>query len=111
MYFGSFVPNVAALLHPQSSILSSKQEFVWAAAQENAFGKWKKRVSLRPALVVYSKERLTKVAADAPSYGLSAVWRRKKQNGPFVLVDCVSRVLTEIERRYAQMGKRNLALV
>ncbi|XP_077553452.1 uncharacterized protein LOC144168317 [Haemaphysalis longicornis] len=69
---------MADILQLLSSMLSSKQESVWEAAQENAFAKWKTLLSSSSVITVYSNYRATKIAANAPSYGLGAVVR---QNG------------------------------
>lgn len=110
-YIGRFVPNMAELLQPLSSMLSSKQESVWEAAQEDAFGKWKKLLSSSPVLAVYSSDRPTKITADASSYGLGAVLLQKQENGHFAVIAYASRVLTETERRYPQIEKEGLSLV
>ncbi|XP_077548224.1 protein NYNRIN-like [Haemaphysalis longicornis] len=91
-YLGRFVPNMAELLQPLPSMLSSKQEFVWEAAQEDAFGKWKKLLSSSPVLAVYSNDRPTKITADASSYGLGAVLRQKQDPGKeLTAADALSR--------------------
>ena len=61
-----------------------------------------------PVLALYDPKALTKVSADASSYGLGAVLLQRLQEG-WRPVAFASQSMSEVEQRYAQIEKEALA--
>lgn len=110
-YLARFVPNLAEVLQPLTLLLSKKQEFVWDSYQQTAFDKWKQLLTTSPVLAVYDPAKETVVTADASSFGVGAVLRQQQAKGNYAVIAYASRLLTDTERRYAQIEKEALALV
>ncbi|KAM7314125.1 uncharacterized protein ISCGN_003910 [Ixodes scapularis] len=104
-YLGRFVPHLSDLLHPLSSLLSSKVDFVWDHPQQKAFTKWKEILSTCPVLGIYDANKRSIVSADASSYGLGAVLRQEQEDGSYRVIAYASRTLTETEKSLKQLTR------
>ena len=63
-----------------------------------------------PVLALYDPNRETKISADASSFGLGGVLLQKQDDQTWRPVMFISRALTPVEYRYAQIQKEALAL-
>ena len=77
--------------------------------QQEAFDEVKSLLVSAPALAIYDQNATTLVSADASSYGLGAVLLQEQTTGEMKPVACISRSLTPVEERYAQIEKEALA--
>lgn len=62
-----FIENLFVKTRDQRDLLSSKNEWLWGSAQEEAFTRLKKDMVQAPALAHHCAERETNVSADASS--------------------------------------------
>ena len=106
---GKFSPNVAQISQPLRELLSAKSAWVWGISQDHAFSSVKTELTRPTVLALYDPMAETLLSADASSNGLGAVllpkfeveWR------PVVFA---SRLMSEMETRYAQIEKEALAI-
>ena len=110
-YYGKFIPNLAALLHPLHGLLQHKQKWKWTKEYAKVFQKAKQQLSSAPVFAHYDPQLPLQLAGDASSYGVGAVLSHKYPDGSERPIAYVSRTLLPSERNYAQIEKEALALV
>ena len=106
--FGKFSPSLATISQPLRELLSKNTVWVWGPTQKSSFDAVKKELTKPPVLALYDPKAMTKVSADASSFGIGAVLLQKTDSG-WRAVAFASRSMTEVERRYAQIEKEALA--
>ena len=109
---GRFTPYLAEHSKPLRDLLHKDNEFTWGPPQEQAFSKIKEELSNETVLALYDPKALTKVSADASSYGLGAVLLQATDNSSkhWKPIAYSSRSMGPTEQRYAQVEKEALAV-
>jgi transposase InsO family protein len=106
---GKFVPNLADMTKPLRDLLCKDHQWIWDHAQQTAFESVKTILSSTPVLVLYDPNARTIVSADSSSYGLGATLLQEQTDGNIKPVAYISRSLSPVEERYAQIEKEALA--
>ena len=101
---GKFSPNIADFAQLLRACLSTRNAWTWGPTQEKAFLKDKQDLVGTPTLALYDPKLMTKLIADASSFGLGAVLMQEHHKA------YASRAMSNTERHYAQIEKEALAI-
>ena len=102
--------NLADKTKSLRELLHKNRQWTWAYPQQEAFDTVKELLSTIPALALYDPNARTIVSADASSYGFGAVLLQEQTKGDIKPVAYISRSLSPVEERYAQIENKALAL-
>ena len=80
-YYGKFLPNLAALLHPLNRLLQKGSKWNWSSDCERAFQQAKEKLTSAPVLAHYDPKLPLRLAGDASAYGISLVPRLSNDVG------------------------------
>lgn len=107
-YLMKFVPGLSSATEPLKSLLSEKNEWLWSSEHESVYKKIKQMIGKATVLVSFNPNLPLRVSADASSFGLGAVIEMNI-DGVWKPIQFISRTLSPVERRYAQIEKEALA--
>ena len=103
---GKFTPHIAELGQPMRELLSPKNSWMWGPSQQEAFEAVKDELAKPTVLALYDPKALSKVSADASSFGLGAVLLQQQGGQEWRPLAYASRSMSETEKRYAQIERR-----
>ena len=110
-YYGKFIPNLAAVLHPLYELLSYKVKWLWTPKREEAFNYAKLLLTSDSVLIHFNPEKSLVLARDALTYGIGPVLSHGLSNGcehPIGFAWCT---LSTSQQKYSQTEKESLACV
>ena len=110
-YYSKYIPNLSAILAPLYQLLRSGHPWHWSEECNRAFLVAKEKVTRTPVLAHFDGTLPISLAADASSYGVGAVISHTMPDGKERPIAFASRMLSEAERKYAQVEKEALSLV
>jgi hypothetical protein len=109
-YFRKFIEKYAIMAKPLTMLLHKGVEWVWGAAQEEAFSTLKQRLVAKPILALFEPELETRLYTDASRIGLAGILIQVKDGKEFV-VSYFSRHTTSAEQNYHSFELETLAIV
>ena len=109
-HMGKFAEHLADKTKPIRDLMQKDRQWVWGPPQQKAFEEIKSCLTTAPVLALYDPNRMTKISADASSYGLGGVLLQQQDDQTCRPVVFISRALTPVECRHAQIEKEALAL-
>ena len=105
-YLAKFITNCSAALQPLHNLLKKDVRWNWSSSQEIAFQSIKKKIAEITLLAFYDQNKELTLENDASEFGIGSVL--KQNDKPIAYA---SRLLSDTERRYAQIEKEMLAIV
>ena len=110
-YYGKFIPNLAALVHPLNQLLHKNARWNWDSKCESAFEEAKEALVSSKVLTHYDPKLPLTLAGDASAYGIGAVISHIFPDGSEHPIAFASRTLSQSEQNYAQLEKEALSLI
>ena len=108
-YSARFIPNFAEMTTPLRKLTNQGVKWSWSSTEQAAFDKLKDTLSSDTVLGYYEAGLETKLLVDAGPNGLGLILLQRKPEG-WKAVECASRSLTEVEKRYPQIDREALAI-
>ncbi|XP_053681613.1 uncharacterized protein K02A2.6-like [Sabethes cyaneus] len=110
-YYGKYVKEMRALRHPMDQLLKADTKYVWSAACQKSFDRFREVLQSPLLLTHYNPQLEIIVSADASQFGLGARIAHKFPDGTVRAICHASRSLSAPESKYSQIEKEGLALV
>ena len=107
-YLSRYISNFSSQCEPLRKLTKVNAKFEWLTEQEKAFKDLKAAITTAPVLIPYHPERETLIICDGSPAGLGG-GLFQKTGKEFQPVHCVSRTLTDTEKRYSQIEREALA--
>jgi len=104
-----FIPNFAEMTTPLRDLTHQGTKWRWSKTEQAAFEKLEDTLSSDTVLGYYKTGQNTKLLVDAELNGLGLVSMQKKPQG-WKAVECASRSLPEVEKRYHWIDGEALAI-
>lgn len=105
-YVSRFIPNYSTLTEPLRTLTKKHTSWQWTNEQQNAFQKLKDTLSSETVMAYFDPRKQTEIITDASPVGMSAIMLQENK-----VISYASKALTDVERRYSQTEKENLAIV
>ena len=109
-YSARFIPNFAEITTLLRKLTHQGIKWRWFSTEQAAFDKLKGTLSSDTVLGYYEADLDTRLLVDAGPNGLGLVLLQRKPEG-WKAVECASRSLTEVEKRYSQIDCEALAIL
>ena len=107
-YLSRYISNFSSQCEPLRKLTKVNAKFEWLTEREKAFKDLKVAITTAPVLIPYHPERETLIICDRSPAGIGG--RLFQKTGKeFQPVHCVSRTLTDTEKRYSQIEREALA--
>lgn len=105
-YLSKFILYMSEINLPLRELFKAEIKFQWNHTQQESFDKLKTACTTTHVLVLFDVSKLTEIHCDASKDGLGAILL---QDGRAIAYS--SRVLSDTEKRYAQIEKEMLSVV
>jgi hypothetical protein len=111
-YSSKYIRDFATLTAPLRDLTKKDVRFELTQTHQTAFEKLKNTLAISPCMSYFDKNKQNFVTVDASHVGISGILSQKPRNGDVdsqQIIAYASRALTDTEKRYSQMGKRNVS--
>jgi hypothetical protein len=110
-YYAKFIPQLQTRCAPLHQLIRNDTRWAWNKEHDDIFEKLKNVLTSSETLVHYDEDKPLVIATDASEEGIGAVLMHRFPDGTERPIAYASRVLSEVERKYATIDKEALAII
>jgi transposase InsO family protein len=110
-YYSKFIAHLQSTCEPLHRLTRNDTPWEWTDEHDAIFTALKDRLTSSETLVHYDNDKPLIIATDASDTGIGAVLMHRFPDGSERPIAFASRLLSDVERRYAAIDKEALAIV
>ena len=110
-FYRRFIWNFSEIAHPLHALTWKSKNWLWGAAEQQAFDALKSAVTSTPMLVFPSKSGLFRLECDTSNFTTGAVLSQQQEDRLFHLIGFMSKSFSDTERNYQIHNKEMLAIM
>ena len=105
-YVSRFIPNYSTTTEPLRQLTKKNVKWHWDKEQQTSFDKLKAELSSKTVMSYFDPNKETQVIVDASPVGVAGIMLQEGK-----VICYASKSLTDVEKRYSQTERENLAIV
>src|SRR5258708_775727 len=110
-FYRRFIWNFSKIAHPLHALTRKSKNWLWGAAEQQAFDALKNAVTSAPTLAFPSKSGLFRLECDASNFTTGAVLLQQQEDGLFHPIGFMSKSFSDTEWNYQIHDKEMLVIM
>src|SRR5258705_528819 len=99
-FYRRFIQNFSEIARPLHALTQKSKNWLWGAAEQQAFDVLKNAITSAPMLVFPSKSSLFRLECDASNFTTGAVLSQQQEDGLLHPIGFMSNSLSDTEHNY-----------
>src|SRR6266436_3998041 len=110
-FYQRFICNFSEIAHPLHALTHKLKDWLWGAAEQQAFDALKSTVTSAPTLAFSSKSGPFCLECDASNFTMGAILSQQQEDGLFHPIGFMSKSFSDMEWNYQIHDKEMLAIM
>src|SRR6266436_1047807 len=110
-FYRRFIWNFSKITHPLHVLTWKSKNWLWGAAEQQAFDALKNTITSAPTLAFPSKSGLFRLECNASNFATGAVLSQQQEDGLFHPIGFMSKSFSDTERNYQIHDKEMLVIM
>src|SRR5260221_14085938 len=109
-FYQMFIWNFSKIARPLHTLTQKLKDWLWGAAEQQAFDTLKNTVTSAPMLTFPSRSSLFHLECDASNFATGAILLQQQEDGLFHLIGFMSKSFSDMEWNYQIHDKEMLIM-